>query len=441
MKIAELFVSLGFDVKGDSKIVTVEQNLGKAQGKALMLLAGVTALNAAFYAMMASATGAAVALGKFAVSTNLSSVELQEWQHEASKFNVTGDEVTATLSAINQAQAEIKLGQGNIAPFQFFGLSVNQSAFDVMKKFAEVSKGMDPGIARTMASQMGITDNMFQFLQQANLDLERFNKNLLLTGEEQARLVKLNRVWQDIVFSLGALKNRFADTFAEPLTKAANMLKDLIDKMAEFVDWLHSGSTGADVMKWVLLAIVAALGAAFVALTAVVTVMGVLIVVVKALSLAALPLLAALAPIVITIGLIVGALTVLVLLIDDFWGAIDGKDSLFDWNDGLIFTIKNVELLAAAMTRLMETSDKIRATAKLLFSGGFNGSELKNIWSGEDAARPSRPSGAGGSVSQTNTVNVAVDGAGDPVAVGREVGKTVKQAIIEASGQFSPVVY
>lgn len=441
MKIAELFVALGFDIKGDQKLVTVEQTLGKAQGRALALLAGVTALNAAFYAMMYSATAAAVALGKFAVSTDLSSTELQKWQHEAATFNVSGDEVTATLEAINRAQADVKLGQGNIAPFQFFGLSVNQSAFDVMKKFAEVSKGMDPAIARTMASQLGITENMFQFLRQSNLDLERFNKNLVLTGVEQQKLIKLNRVWQDIVFSLGALKNRFAETFAEPLTKVANGLKIVVDLMAEFVDWLGRGSLGATVVRWVLLAIVAALGAAFVALSALVAVLGTLLLAVKALAIGALPLLAALAPLVVTIGLIIGALTILILLIDDFWGAIEGKDSLFDWNDGLLFTIKNVERLAAAMTWMMETTEHVRDTMKSLFFNGIQGTNFKQIWSGEDAARPSRPAGTGANTNQAVTVNVQVDGAKDPVSVGLEAGKSVKQAVIEAYGQFSPAVY
>jgi hypothetical protein len=303
---------------------------------------------------------------------------------------------------------------------------------------------MDPAIARTMASQLGITENMFQFLRQANLDLERFNKNLLLTGAEQQKLIKLNRVWQDIVFSLGALKNRFVETFAEPLTKVANGLKYVIDLMAEFVDWLGRGSTGATVVRWVLLAIVAALGAAFVALTALVSVLGTLLLAVKALAIGALPLLAALAPVVATIGLIIGALTILILLIDDFWGAIDGKESLFDWNDGLLITIKNVERLAAAITWVIDVSSKLGQTAKSFFKSGMSGNnlgELAMIWRGDEAARPSKPAGAGSSTKQENNINIQVDGARDPAAVGQEVGKSVKQAIIEASGQFAPAIY
>lgn len=436
MKIAELFVALGFDVKGEQKLVTVEQNLGKAQGRALALLAGVTALNVAFYAMIASATGAAVALGKFAVSTDLSSEELQKWQHEAATFNVSGEEVRATLDGINKAQADIKLGQGNIAPFQFFGLSVQQSAFDVLKRFSEVSRGLDPAIARTMASQMGITENMFQFLRQGNLDLERFNKNLILTQAEQANLRKLNTVWQDIGFSLGALKNRFAQTFAEPLTRAAKIIKEVVDGLARFVDWLGKGTPAANALRWALFGIVVALGVAFVGLTALVTVLGALTAALKVAALGALPFLAALLPIVVVIGLMAGALVALILLIEDFWGAIDGKESLFDWNENLILSIKNVERLANAITWVADNWKKLAVIAGVINPGlglGMLMSE-KNLQSSLGRT-------GGITTNTSNEISVNVQASGNARDIGREVGKSVKQAVIDTSGQYAPVSF
>lgn len=439
MKIAELFVALGFQVQGSQQLKQTSVDLQKAHGVAVGLLATVAALNAAFYAMIASGTKAAVVMGKFAVTTGLSSVELQRWQKEAATFNVNGDEIRDTLEGINKAQADIKLGQGNVAPFQFFGLSVNQSAFDVLKKFAEVSRNMDAGIARTMASQLGISDNVFQFLRQSNLDLERFNKNLFVTEAEQAKLVRLNRTWQDLVNALGSVKNKFAATFAEPLTRAAEILTVVVDKMGKFVDWLQQATPAATTVRWVLFGLVAALGAALIVLTALTAALSVLIAGFKLAAIGILPFLAALAPVLIVVGLIVGAFAALILLIDDFEGAIAGKESLFDWNDGLLLTIKNVNRLADGIGRILEVGDKVGKALWFLdprelasFAGGKYGESL---------ARPSTGSAGSRSITQENNINVNIDGASNPAATGREVGKSVKQAVIDTSGQLAPIMY
>lgn len=437
MKIAELFVALGFDVKGKDQIVTVEQTLGKAEGRALGLLAGVTALNAAFYAMVYTASQAAVSLLKFSTVTGESSDELQRWQREAAGFNVTGEEVRSTFVGINKQIADIKLGQGNIAPFQFFGLSINQSGFDVVKKLAEQIKTMDPAIARTMAAQLGISDNMFQFLRQSNVDLTKFNQQLILTGQEQKNLVALNRSWQEILFSLGALKNRFAASFAEPLEKVARVVKMAINVMAEFIDWLGRGTPAANFVKWALLGLVAVLGAAAVALAALTTALTFLLGAVKLLALGLVPLLAELAPLLLVIGLIGGALLALILLINDFWGAIDGKESLFDWNEGLLLTIKNVERLAKAIEWVISLGDKFRLVGTYAAPGGFN--EMLGDYL-SSTVHPTVKGTASTKVTQTANIGVHIDGAGDPAAVARQTGKSVKQAVNEAFGQFSPII-
>ncbi len=100
----------------------------------------------------------------------------------------------------------------------------------------------------------------------------------------------------------------------------------------------------ATALRWALFGVVVILGVLFFALTAIVAVLGAAIVAMKILTIASIPLLAAIAPIVIVLSLMAAALAGVVVLFQDFWTQIEGGKSAFDWNDNLLFTVKNVEI-------------------------------------------------------------------------------------------------
>lgn len=431
MKIAELFVALGFKMEGGEKLEKVEKGLVKAELTAVKLLAGVSALNAGFVYMMSTAATAAVSLQKFALSTGLSTDELQRWQMAARLGNVQGEEITQTIEAIQKAQADLKLGQGNIAPWQFFGVSINQTPFEVLKTLHRQFQTMDPAIARTMAAQLGITENLFQWLRRDNLELEQFNQNLRLTAENQKRLQGINRAWQEISVTLIALKDRFAALFARPLEIALKAFKSVLDVVVRFVDWLNRGSLAANIIRGALVILVAGLLALGAALTVIVTGLGLAIGAMKLLTLAALPILVELAPIALVLGIMAAALVTLVTLIQDFWVACRGGKSAFDWNDNLLLSVKNVERLARAIEWVNSVVDK---------GGGWkNVFRLMNPLTGgaewlSEKLLPAPDAGrAPSSVEQNNHTEIHIDGAGDPQAVGRETAKSLKDSIAEVS--------
>lgn len=426
MKIADFFVALGFDVKGDQQLTQIDQRLKKAEIGALGLLAGVTALNVAFYAMINSAAGAAVSLNKFYLSTSQSTDELQRWQYAGRLANVQADEMTEAFKAIQMAQTKLKLTGEGAAPFQFFGLSVNQSVPDLLKKLHDVIQTGDTGAARMMAGQLGISENVFQFLKQSNLGLNEYNAKLTLNTE---KLLALNRAWQAVVASIEMVKNRFAETFAGPLTVVIKALKLATDALANFVVWLGKSTPLATALRWALFGVVVVMGLLFLALTAVVTVLGAAIVAMKVLTIAAVPVLAALAPIVIVLGLMGAALAGVIILFQDFWTQIEGGKSAFDWNDNLLFTVKNVERLAAALQWAVDNWKKFSAITAL-FNPGVGLSMLtgeKQITNGIK--------GLPQNFQQTNDIDIHVNGARDPSATGHAVGKSLNRSLSDAARQ------
>lgn len=427
MKIADFFVALGFDIKGETTLTRVDHNLKKAEINALALLAGVTALNAAFYAMVGAATGAAVALTKFNLATGQSADELQRWQYAGRLANVQANEMTDAFKAIQEAQTKLRLTGEGAAPFQFFGLSVNQSVPSLLKKLHEVIQTGDVGASRMMASQLGISENVFQFLRQSNLGLTEYNAKLTLSTEN---LLKLNRAWQSIVASLEMIRNRFAETFAGPLTAAARVIKFMVDSLGVFVVWLGKATPGATALRWALFGIVLALGALFVILSGVVLILGAFLIAVKALTVASVPLLLAIAPIVIVLGLMAVALGTAIVLIQDFWTQIAGGKSAFDWNDNLLLTVKNVERLARAIEWVLDNWKKLSIISALINPG---------VGIGMLQAQSAVTNGVRGlpaNYQQTNDIKITVDGAKDPKATGIQVHRSLNRAISDASRQI-----
>ena len=434
MKIAELFVALGFDIKGDDKLLGVERNMTKASGASVQLLAGVSALNIAFYAMISTAAEAAVSLQKFAWNTGLSSEELQRWQRAGQAAGIQGDEMIKTLTALQTAQKNVMLGQGDFSPFQFFGLSVGQDPFDQLKTLNAKFQTMDPAFARIMASRLGISENLFQWLRRDNLELDKFNEKLLLTNQQQKALWSLNKTWQDLLFSLSALKNKIAETFEEPLERAAKLIKEFVLLGADFLDWLNGTSIAANITKTALIFLVAGLGALLVMLTALTAVLGAVTIAVKLLALGLIPLAIDAAPFLLVIGLMLVGLAVLVFLIQDFWVACRGGKTAFDWSEGLILTVKNVERLAKAIEwviDLFEKMDKAQKDHKTLAIVG------NLLMPGAGLLLPMMAGNGGGkTTNQENNVKIDVHGAGDPAAVGRGIVTEMQRSINQASGNL-----
>lgn len=427
MKIADFFVALGFDVKGDQQLTQIDQRLKKAEIGALGLLAGVTALNVAFYAMINSAANAAVSLSKFALSTGLSADELQRWQYAGRLANVQADEMVEAFKAVQMAQTKLKLTGEGAAPFQFFGLSVNQSVPDLLKRLHQVIQTGDTGAARMMAGQLGISENVFQFLKQSNLGLNEYNAKLTLNSE---KLLELNRAWQSVVATVTMLKNRFAETFAGPLTVAARALKLAADGLGNFVVWLGKSTPLATALRWALFGVVVVLGLLFIALTAIVTVLGAAVVAMKVLTIASIPLLAAILPIILVLGVMAAALAGVIVLFQDFWTQIEGGKSAFDWNDNLLFTVKNVERLARALEWVLDNWKKVSGITAL-FNPGVGLSMLTN-----EKQLTNSIKGLPANYQQTNDINIHVNGARDPNATGRAVGVSLNRSLSDAARQL-----
>lgn len=435
MKIAELFIALGFKVEGSDQVDKVDQKLNKAEISALGLLAGVTALNAAFYAFMQRGVQAAIGLDRFARSSNVALGALQRMQAAGARSNVAASAIAEGLRLIERTRAEISLGNVDASsPWFLLGVDPRQDPVKVVNDLREALARLDPVLQRTLATRMGFSDEFLYFLQQ-----KKTIGSLFVSPQDVARLTALGGAWRAFSFDLSVVATKFASVFSEWLMRIVGNLEKAVKLLSRFVDWLNSSSLAAGAVRSVLYAVVLLLGLLGIGLTGVVSLLAVLKGLLIAIQL--IPIVAFGTAVAAVLALMAGALIGIILLIQDFWTQVEGGKSLFDWNQNLILTVKNVDRLARSIRSLIDLWDGLKSNSDFarIFSKSLN-SEAALYASGAGFVRDfanwnwRKGGGGGGSVTNHTSVEINVDGAQDPVATGREVGWSVRREVSDAMG-------
>ena len=190
MNIGEFFVTLGFNAD-TVKVKDFVQSLGEIPLTAAADIAALAGVDYELVKITQNAMAAAVGFQMFSAETGLSWKELQTWQIVAEQANVSADTVASSVNALERQLAEIRLGRGNIAPFQLLGISANQNAFGVLNQLRERIKGLNPAMATNLVSQMGLDPSMIHLLQLSNTEFARLSKTVSgMTGDQEGSFLR-----------------------------------------------------------------------------------------------------------------------------------------------------------------------------------------------------------------------------------------------------------
>lgn len=421
MKIADFFVALGFDIKGKDAVDTTDKSVQSLNLNSLKLLAGVTALNGAFYTMMALATRSAVELHRFAITTGQSTDDLQRWKAAAERGNVAGAGMVDAVKNIQRARTDLLFGNGEAAgPWVLLGIDPRQDPFKVLDQLKQKVRSLDPAVAGHVLRQAGFSEDMLYLLKQPNFGVPKLPGSLNISREEIDRLWQLGGAWKEFLYYLGQVGTRFAAQFAEPLTAVLKGIGKLFVNLGMFVNWLERGSSGATAFKYAVLGILVALAS----LSAVI----------------AITMAGPFGVFIAAVGGLAATLGLLVVTVQDFWVACRGGDSAFNWNDNLIVSTKNVEELAGWMGRVVDLIDKIKAfkgghitlndalsTGTGLFMGAPG--SLQSVLANAIGRNYGIPSGA------QNTVTQTFNFSGQPMGAPEDLGRVVRRSVSDAFAQ------
>jgi uncharacterized protein Yka (UPF0111/DUF47 family) len=249
MTIGELFVKLGFKIEGESQLTDVLNRVNTASSAFVKFGEGLTSVSNKLTDVILHSVSASLALSKFSVTTGLSTSMLQEWQYTAGKFSVSGEEVANTFKNIQNAQAAIALGQGNIAPWQLLGIDPRQNPEEVLMQIHDRIINMREDVARFVTAQMGIGEGMFAVLKDPTMTIGQLHEKFKQTEQDQKNLLKLNEQLEHLKFQLVALSTKFVSAFGDKLEGLLEKLFKIVDQGADFLIWLNSGDKEAQNFK------------------------------------------------------------------------------------------------------------------------------------------------------------------------------------------------
>jgi hypothetical protein len=326
MQIGELFVKIG--IKGGKESVATMTQL---KATTLATKAALIGAVVAFAKMSQEARKLAMQLDVFEKTTGLSGDSLQKLSYRAAAAGVSLDGLDGTLQSIQQRVTDISLGQGDIYPFQMWGIGLNRDPIKVLDQIAaklKVLQKQSPAMAAKMASDFGLSNSMVYML--LTEQTEELNKQFILKGKDKEALVQLNREWYKLLWYVKQIAIRsqgFLSHIALPIVKAC------VSIVKSFGEMLITASELVRNFKWLKSALVviglviAAAAAYFFPITA--------------------------------------ALIAIALIVEDIYGYMTGKDSI---TGRMIEWIKSGQIIKDIFMTIAET---IRTISDLLFGSKF----------------------------------------------------------------------
>ena len=228
--LGELFISLG--IKAD------EASLKRIDNGIKSLRNGAFALSAAFtgavYSLNKFVDGSlqgVVALQNLSNQTGLAIEGLQKWQQagQLSNLAISAEQIAGSIGNVQKNLAQIRMGQGNLAPFQLLGIDVmGQDAFGVLDQLRNSIQGLDSATATNLITQIGLTPDFINLLRLSRKEFEALSENTFLNKKQREEIDKVGTSIKALQLRMGALKD-------QAVAKIAPLLNDLVQ---DFFKWL-----------------------------------------------------------------------------------------------------------------------------------------------------------------------------------------------------------
>jgi len=228
--IGELFIQLG--VKADTQQINkVDAGIKSLRGNLLLVSAAFTGAVVGLDRFINSALKGVVSLQNLNAQTGLSIQKLQQFQQagQLSNLALSADQIAQSIGNVQKNIAAIRIGQGDISPFQLLGVDVaGQDAFGVIEQLRGAIQGLDPATATNLISQIGLSPDFINLLRLSRKEFELLSENTFLNPRQRADIDKVGT-------SIKALQLRFKALKDQAVAKIAPELNKLVQ---QFFKWI-----------------------------------------------------------------------------------------------------------------------------------------------------------------------------------------------------------
>lgn len=241
MKIAELFVQLGFKGGDQAKkqLQSVSSGLGEAKSMALETKAAILGVMYGLQQLMSKSGQAGRDFSQFNAITGQSAETLQRWQYAGRQFNVESEEMVSNVKSVQDAMTNMLQGKG--AP-DGYGLVANtvginpeeiRDTYYVLEQLQKFAQTVSPDIGKNIVKSFGVSDSVFAAMRKNAFNPDAFKKANIYTDKESESLRKIEVGWMNlgdkISKSLGHLNSKHGLKLMNDIDMIATKVLKLID--------------------------------------------------------------------------------------------------------------------------------------------------------------------------------------------------------------------
>ena len=239
MKIAEFFVGLAFD--GDkSKVDDFDNSLQGLQQTISTLK--VAALAAGIERIADAAADATSRLRSVEAQTSVSIKEIQKLQSAANAQNISlsFDQVASSIKGVEQNLAQIRLGGGNVRPFQLLGIDASQqNPITLIDDVRQAIKGLDDATATNIIQEMGFEPEFIRILRRSKEEMEDMVQEGALSETGIKRVESLGRQMAKFRQQVKFIGEQFTATFQPVIETIFQLFTGVVFSIREFLGLLR----------------------------------------------------------------------------------------------------------------------------------------------------------------------------------------------------------
>ena len=240
--IGELFIKLGVKAANLQIIPNLKKGLQDIIKPAMAARIELMGFAATVTVLTERASKAAAELNKFRNLTGLSTQTLQAWQQQAAMSGVSADEMTSSIEGLQQAQYDLSMGNGNLAPWAMLGIDPQSNPFDVLEQLKTKLGQFDTVRGTALARDLRLSDSMISFLREAK-SLPAADKSLIMSDKEIKQLkafnIYFNQFWSKTKLTLQRVGIALAPV-AKGVLDAMLHITNSFQYASKGIEWLVS---------------------------------------------------------------------------------------------------------------------------------------------------------------------------------------------------------
>lgn len=167
-------------------------------------------------------------------------------------YNLAPEAMMGSLQALQSNLAAIRIGQGNIAPFQILGINpVGKDATQIVEDLRIALEGVDDAMAVNLIQQLGLSPEFISLLRLSTEEVKRLtaaSQQFMLTEAQRQSLNELAMELRLVHMEMAYLKDRAIIAIGPHLVKFLDRFAKILEVLFEYrnvIAWLGVGGVAA----------------------------------------------------------------------------------------------------------------------------------------------------------------------------------------------------